>query len=112
MRAAILVLICALAGCATMAEGRAFPLSAEQVSGGWSRVVVRAWREAEAQGIDPLWDPLPRFSAAQCRWLEPGRKAHCRYRVSRGLRRPGHEPAWIDEEADLYLTDRGWDFGG
>ena len=108
----MILLFGGLAGCATAADRRAFQLTAEQVNGAYSRVIVRAMREAEAQGIDPLWNQSPLFSAAQCRWLEPERKAHCRYRVSRGLRRPGHEPAWLDEEADLYLTDQGWDFGG
>ena len=83
------------------------------MNGAWGAVMAREMREAAEQGLDPLWDPTPpRFSASACRWLEPERKALCRYRVSRGLLRPGQEPRWIDEEGELYLTETGWTFGG
>jgi hypothetical protein len=106
-------MLLALAGCAAGASGRAeFSLAADQLNGAWGAVMARAYRDAANQGVDPLWDPVPpRFSAATCRWIEPGRKAHCRYRVARGLQRPGSARHWVDEQADLYVTETGWDFG-
>jgi hypothetical protein len=105
--------LAALAGCTSIADRGTFHLTAEQVSGAWSHVMVRAQLEAEEQGLSPLWDPQgPYFSGAACRWIEPGRKALCRYRVSRGPYRPGRERQWVDEEGELYLTEMGWDFGG
>jgi hypothetical protein len=74
--------------------------------------MVRAWREAEAQGISPHWDYPPAYSDATCRWIEPRRKARCRYRMARGFPRPGRERIWVHEESELYLTEQGWDFGG
>jgi hypothetical protein len=100
----------ALAGCVSAGSPDEFRLTAEQLNGAWGPVMARAWREAEADGIDPLWDPVPRFSDATCRWIEPGSKALCRYRASRGFQRPGHEH-WVDEEGELHLTETGWDFG-
>ena len=115
MRIAMPIMICgfsALAGCAGVAGRGEFHLTADQVNGARGAVMARAWRDAEEQGVDPLWNPEPRFSGATCRWIEPGRKAHCRYRVSRGIERPGAERSWADAEGTLYLTERGWDFGG
>lgn len=102
-----------LAGCAGVADRRAFQLTAEQVNGAWSLVEARAWRDAQEQGLNPFWGPqLTVHSGATCRWIEPGRRALCRYRVSRGLHRPGQERRWVDEEGELYLIDGRWDFGG
>lgn len=109
----LIMTLAALAGCAGVAGRGEFRLTADEMNGAWGAVMARAWREAAEQGIDPLWDPVPpRFSGAVCRWLEPERKARCRYRVARGLRRPGQEPRWVDEEGELYRTETGWDFGG
>lgn len=109
----------ALAACATPAvcappadERGEFRLTAVQVNGAWGSVLARAYRQAEVDGVDPLWDPVPpTFSGATCRWIEPEVKAHCRYRVARGFVRPGQERRQVDEEANLYLTATGWDFG-
>lgn len=112
MKALSLVSICALAGCAGVAGNRPFQLTAEQVNGAWGAVMAREQRQAAADGVDPLWDPPPSFSAAECRWIEPGRKARCRYRVARGFPRTGRARHSVAEEAELYLTETGWDFGG
>ena len=105
--------LAALAGCAGVGERRSFQLTADEVNGAWSLVMVRAQIEAEEQGLSPLWDPQPPiYSGAACRWIEPGRRARCNYRVSRGLHRPGQERRWVDEEGELHLIDGRWDFGG
>ena len=116
MRIATIYMICglaALAGCSGVGEHPAFQLSAAEVNNAWSLVQVRAQMEAEEQGLSPLWDPQPPvYSGAACRWIERGRRARCRYRVSRGFHRPGQERRWVDEESELYLQDGRWDFGG
>ncbi|MGZ8348710.1 MAG: hypothetical protein ACXWUX_00025 [Allosphingosinicella sp.] len=114
MRSAMLMTICglaALAGCASAADRGEFRLTADQISGAWGPVLARAQAQAQTEGNDPLWHLSPRFSGALCRWIEPGRKALCRDRVSRGFYRPGSERVWEDEAAELYLTEWGWDFG-
>lgn len=102
----------ALAGCvAPGGSGERFRLTSQQMGEAWAGVLVRAHREAAEQGIDPLWDPRPPgFSAATCRWVVPGQKALCRYRVARGLARPGHDRPSAWEEAELQLTGGRWDF--
>ena len=101
-----------LAGCGGLAGRGDFRLTAEQVNRAWGAVMAREMRDAAAQGIDPLWDLRPpAFSGAACRWIEPHRRALCRYRVSRGFPRPGRERQWVDEKAELYLNETGWDFG-
>ena len=102
----------ALAGCATPVGHRGeFHLTADQVNGAWVPVMVRAERQAEAYGIDPLLLMPPSFSSATCRWIKPQVKALCRYRVARGPVRPGRERWQVDEEAELDWTETGWDFG-
>ncbi|HKR24657.1 MAG TPA: hypothetical protein VJS15_05325 [Allosphingosinicella sp.] len=116
MKAATSFMLCglaALAGCAGVGHHPAFHLTADQVNGAWSLVMVRAQMEAEEQGLSPLLDPWPPvYSGAACRWIEPGRRARCRYRVSRSIQRPGQERRWVDEEGELYLSDGRWSFGG
>jgi hypothetical protein len=112
VRAALLISLLGLAGCAGVTGGRPFHLTAEQVNGAWGAVWARELRQAEAEGTSPFWNPPPSYSAAECRWLEPGRKARCRYRVARGYHRPGGARHWVAEEGELYLTETGWDFGG
>jgi hypothetical protein len=105
--------LAALAGCAAIAGPSGFRLTSEQVSGAWGLSLARAQMEAEEQGLSPLWDPWPpAYSGASCRWIEPGRKARCRYRVSRGPYRRGSVRRWADDEAEFYLREGRWDLGG
>ncbi|MEA2207272.1 MAG: hypothetical protein QOE77_4048 [Blastocatellia bacterium] len=105
--------LAALAGCAAIGGPVPFQLTADQVNGAGSLALARAQIEADEQGLSPLWDPQPPvYSAASCRWIEPGRRARCRYRVQRGIHRPGSVRPWVEEQSEMYLTDGRWGFGG
>jgi len=97
---------------ASVAHHREFNLSADQLYAAWRTSLQPEEREAEQEGTSPPGMDGPFFSAANCRWIEPDRRASCRYRVSRGAVRPGRERHWVDESAELQFTGNGWSFGG
>jgi hypothetical protein len=108
--------LAALAGCATLAGGNSFQLTAEQANAAWGRA-ESAWRvnaqadERQEEGTDPYRVlSVAIFSAASCQWVERGRKADCRYRVSRGVPRRGRERHWVEESGTLYRDAAGWSF--
>ncbi|MDV3457345.1 hypothetical protein RZN05_10160 [Sphingomonas sp. HF-S4] len=109
MRIALSIAICAAVTGCVHNDGRGkFRLSEDEMLAAWVSVAGRAQAQAQQEGVEPLWNPPPRFGSAVCTWIEFGRKAHCSYLKwprysSRG---PG-----IPEEADLYKTEDGWDFG-
>ena len=108
MRIALKVALCAaLTGCAHGGV-REFRLSDAEMLEAWGAVMGRAQAQAREDGEEPLWDPPPRFGNALCTWIEPGRKAHCRFLK---WRRYSAQGPGTPEEADLYKTEDGWDFG-
>jgi hypothetical protein len=100
----------ALGGCAGFGGPGSFRLSADEVQAAWRRSLQPEEREAERAGTYPAGLIGPFFSEARCRWTEPGRKAACRYRISRGMTRPGSERHWTDDGAELVRTEDGWSF--
>lgn len=115
--AALIALLPAPASAAQ--DGPYFKLPASALHQAESRLWVQAVRDAEEQGVDPLWLPPPRYSDADCRWIQPGKEARCRYRVDRHyIRTVAQHGRTIErgggllEEATLYRTEDGWSFGG
>lgn len=109
MKIALKVALCAaLAGCVHSGGRREFRLSGDEMLAAWAAVVGRAQVQAQQEGVDPLWDPPPRFGSATCTSIETGRKAHCR--LLKWQRYSSQGPGVV-VEADLYKTEDGWDFG-
>lgn len=102
--------LAALVGCAGSTRPAEFRLAADQIAQAWRSGMQQEEREAEAQGTYPPGLAGPFFSAATCRWVEPGRRALCRYRVSRDVPGRNRERHWVAETAELSLTAAGWSF--
>jgi uncharacterized membrane protein len=87
-----------------------FTIAADEIRAAWVKQLYSAMREAEIEGTEPFWLPMPSFSDARCRWTKPSHEALCRYAQSI---RPSQQPRLTGKEAErsVLKTAEGWDFG-
>jgi len=103
--------ISGLAALSCCAGGGEFHLTASEVTSALGGDTAGWPPEEQAQAADP-WFLAGRviYAGAACRWIEPGRKARCRYGASMLMLRPGRTRIWSKRTAIFIRTARGWSF--